>query len=114
MWGPCRRFWMLLLLLLSCIIAAGADNAEEDITIEDRIRSKKEAEEVEDVSHGLGNHIEWVKLEEGLIQAKDEDKPLMLIIHKSWCGACRGKCQITPIQKHLSHVLLYYSFEAID
>ena len=41
--------------------------------------------------HGLGEHYNWVTLSEGLEMAKEQDKPLMLIIHKSWCGACRGK-----------------------
>jgi len=40
-------------------------------------------------SNGLGEHIEWSTLEDGIKLAKETDKPLMIIIHKSWCGACK-------------------------
>jgi len=51
------------------------------------------ADEDDDASNdnnGLGNSIAWVSLEEGLNQALEEDKHLVLIIHKSWCGACKA------------------------
>ncbi|KAG0719464.1 Thioredoxin domain-containing protein 12 [Chionoecetes opilio] len=38
---------------------------------------------------GLGEGYEWHTLEEGLQLAQKTGKPLMLIIHKSWCGACK-------------------------
>lgn len=41
-------------------------------------------------ANGLGERINWMRLEEGYKVAKSEGKPLMLIIHKSWCGACKG------------------------
>jgi len=40
--------------------------------------------------NGLGERINWVSLEKGYEIAQNENKPLMLIIHKSWCGACRS------------------------
>ncbi|XP_060085660.1 thioredoxin domain-containing protein 12-like [Ylistrum balloti] len=43
-----------------------------------------------ELARGWGNDIAWVKLDDGLIQAKKENKPVMLIIHKSWCGACKS------------------------
>ncbi|CAG0880870.1 unnamed protein product [Darwinula stevensoni] len=36
---------------------------------------------------GLGEHFNWLNLEDGLRVAREERKPLMVIIHKSWCGA---------------------------
>ncbi|ODN04447.1 Thioredoxin domain-containing protein 12 [Orchesella cincta] len=42
------------------------------------------------LDNGLGKHIPWSRLDDGLAAAKDEGKPLMLIIHKSWCGACKS------------------------
>ncbi|KAG8222805.1 hypothetical protein J437_LFUL005011 [Ladona fulva] len=40
--------------------------------------------------NGLGNQYDWQTLEEGLLKAKSTKKPLMLVIHKSWCGACKA------------------------
>ncbi|XP_066964576.1 thioredoxin domain-containing protein 12-like isoform X2 [Macrobrachium rosenbergii] len=39
---------------------------------------------------GLGKDYEWHSLDDGLKLSKETDKPLMLIIHKSWCGACKA------------------------
>ena len=35
--------------------------------------------------------LPWLStdLESGLDQAKTQNKPLMLVIHKTWCGACK-------------------------
>ncbi|KAK8743787.1 hypothetical protein OTU49_001265 [Cherax quadricarinatus] len=44
----------------------------------------------EDLGNGLGENYEWYTLEDGLKISKDTGKPLMLIIHKSWCGACKA------------------------
>ncbi|XP_050719235.1 thioredoxin domain-containing protein 12-like [Eriocheir sinensis] len=44
----------------------------------------------EDAGHGLGEQYEWHTLEEGLEISRETGKPLMFIIHKSWCGACRA------------------------
>uniref|UniRef100_A0A0P4WF03 Thioredoxin domain-containing protein 12 n=1 Tax=Scylla olivacea TaxID=85551 RepID=A0A0P4WF03_SCYOL len=40
--------------------------------------------------NGLGELYEWHTLEEGLQISQKTGKPLMLIIHKSWCGACKA------------------------
>nr|CAD7444681.1 unnamed protein product [Timema bartmani] len=39
---------------------------------------------------GFGNHIYWLTLYNGLQVAQNDDKPLMLLIHKTWCGACKA------------------------
>ncbi|XP_076035510.1 thioredoxin domain-containing protein 12-like [Oratosquilla oratoria] len=42
------------------------------------------------LARGLGDAYSWVTLGDGLTKAKETGKPLMLIIHKSWCGACKA------------------------
>ena len=43
-----------------------------------------------DVSHGFGADLPWVGWENARELAKMQRKPLMLLIHKSWCGACQA------------------------
>uniref|UniRef100_A0A914RNC5 Thioredoxin domain-containing protein n=1 Tax=Parascaris equorum TaxID=6256 RepID=A0A914RNC5_PAREQ len=45
---------------------------------------------------GFGDDIEWVKWSEAKEQAKTLKKPIFLLIHKSWCGACQAiaRCYI--------------------
>ncbi len=42
-----------------------------------------------DLARGWGN-LAWVPLKEGLAQAATSEKPLMLVIWKTWCGACKA------------------------
>jgi protein-disulfide reductase (glutathione) len=42
-----------------------------------------------DKGHGWGNDIEWRTWDEAKAEAKAKNKPIMLILHKSWCGACK-------------------------
>jgi protein-disulfide reductase (glutathione) len=41
-------------------------------------------------SHGFGEAIAWRTLDEGLAEAKAEGRPLMLVVHASWCGQCKA------------------------
>lgn len=43
-----------------------------------------------DLARGWGDNIEWKTFEDGLQAAKEQNKPLMLVIHKTWCGACKA------------------------
>ena len=38
---------------------------------------------------GFGDEVEWLKLDEGLAAAKESNKLAMVVVHKSWCGACK-------------------------
>ncbi|CAL4086332.1 unnamed protein product, partial [Meganyctiphanes norvegica] len=40
--------------------------------------------------NGMGEFYEWHSLEDGLTLSSETGKPVMLIIHKSWCGACKA------------------------
>ncbi|KAK9507720.1 hypothetical protein O3M35_007511 [Rhynocoris fuscipes] len=40
-------------------------------------------------ARGLGTHIKWVPLDVGLKEAKERGRPIMVVIHKSGCNACK-------------------------
>lgn len=39
---------------------------------------------------GFGEDINWVSWEDAIETALEKDKPIFLLIHKSWCHACKG------------------------
>lgn len=40
---------------------------------------------------GFGDDLPWAAtLDEGWARARAEDKPLMVVVSKSWCGACKA------------------------
>ncbi len=45
--------------------------------------------EVSSLARGWGN-LDWVALKEGQALAAASEKPLMLVIWKTWCGACKA------------------------
>merc|ERR1711915_468383 len=40
-------------------------------------------------ARGFGDEIEWYSYSDGLAKAAETGKPLMVILHKTWCGACK-------------------------
>ena len=41
-------------------------------------------------TNGLGEGIEWKTWTEGKSIAKETGRPLMVVLHKSWCPACKS------------------------
>ncbi|PAV87939.1 hypothetical protein WR25_03715 [Diploscapter pachys] len=68
-------------LLLLNFVAAKKEKKTEPLKEE----SKK------DLSHGFLTDIDWVSFDKAVGIAKDLNKPVFFLIHKSWCGACKGK-----------------------
>jgi protein-disulfide reductase (glutathione) len=42
------------------------------------------------IAHGFGDDIEWVKWEDAIEKALEVNKPIFLLIHKTWCHACKA------------------------
>ncbi|KAJ1170162.1 hypothetical protein NDU88_002043 [Pleurodeles waltl] len=60
------------LLLLPCLHPAAASSGADSL------------------GRGFGDHIHWRTLDDGKREAAASGLPLMIIIHKTWCGACKA------------------------
>ena len=40
-------------------------------------------------ARGWNDNIEWQTYEEGLRIAGETNKPMLIVLHKTWCGACK-------------------------
>uniref|UniRef100_A0A915PGC1 Thioredoxin domain-containing protein n=1 Tax=Setaria digitata TaxID=48799 RepID=A0A915PGC1_9BILA len=47
-------------------------------------------EELKRPDKGFGDDIKWIQWDDTLSTAKLLNKPVFLLIHKSWCGACQA------------------------
>jgi len=43
-----------------------------------------------DLARGWGKNMKWVSLKEGQQMAREQNKPAMVVIHKTWCRACKA------------------------
>lgn len=46
-------------------------------------------ESLKSPGRGFGDNIKWLTFPDGEIQSKKSGKPMMLLIHKTWCGSCK-------------------------
>jgi len=83
-----RKYSPLVLLILfsSLSLCFGAKKAEDEGGNE--VEEEKDPG-VKDFSHGFGTDIDWVDWDEAISAAMEENKPIALLIHKTWCGACQ-------------------------
>eukprot|EP00043_Microstomoeca_roanoka_P011236 m.105889 g.105889 ORF g.105889 m.105889 type:complete len:158 (-) comp15136_c0_seq2:69-542(-) len=44
----------------------------------------------DDLARGWGDSVAWRTLDAGRLEAAETGKPMMIIIHKTWCGACKA------------------------
>jgi protein-disulfide reductase (glutathione) len=63
----------LLLAVVALTVTAEGDAKEND----------------EGLARGFGSDIDWVEWTKAVSIARDLNKPIFLLIHKTWCGACK-------------------------
>jgi thiol-disulfide isomerase/thioredoxin len=62
-------------------------------------------------SNGFNDEIAWRSLDEGLAEAATTHRPLMLVVHASWCSSCQA---LKPSFRDASLVGLSHDFVMIN
>ncbi|CAJ0921022.1 unnamed protein product, partial [Mesorhabditis belari] len=61
---------------------------KEEEKKEEKKEEAKEEKKEKDLSNGFAGDIDWVQWENAVEVAKEQNKPIFFLIHKTWCGAC--------------------------
>ena len=80
------RTWLasICLVFTSCIETPSAPG-------QDRSRSATRERRVATApANGFGDQIAWRTLDEGLAEAAELRRPLMLVVHAAWCSSCQA------------------------
>lgn len=77
----------ILLLIYFCFIVKVLSDEKKIVNLPDEIKEIYQ----NPLSNGFGENIDWVKWEDAIETALEVNKPIFLLIHKSWCHACKGK-----------------------
>ncbi|ETN85234.1 hypothetical protein NECAME_16850 [Necator americanus] len=56
---------------------------------------KKKKEKENPLAHGFTDEIDWVEWDRAIGVAKDLNKPIFFLIHKTWCGACKELIELS-------------------
>ncbi|KAH7724929.1 Protein Y57A10A.23 [Aphelenchoides avenae] len=84
-----RRTSLRVLSVLAVALSVFSEKTEKDIT---KIYKNP-------LANGFGDDINWVKWEDAIETALEVDKPIFLLVHKSWCHACKA-LQKTMLQSN--------------
>jgi len=76
-------YYLLLLFLLDFRVIAQIQEDQKEQ------QSPTINQEVNALSRGWGDSIKWLTLEDAIERSKVSNKPIMVIIHKTWCGSCK-------------------------
>jgi len=63
------KLFVIISILLACLAISSAES--------------------ESLARGFNENINWRTFEDGQKESQETGKPLLLLIHKSWCGACK-------------------------
>uniref|UniRef100_A0A914I9H9 Thioredoxin domain-containing protein n=1 Tax=Globodera rostochiensis TaxID=31243 RepID=A0A914I9H9_GLORO len=95
----CRRLLLLYFYCFACIFCQFFARADDETTDEaektnkiepERPNNEAETDEFKDPSGGFGMDIDWVPWPQAVSVALDLNRPIFLLVHKSWCGACQA------------------------
>jgi len=86
-----RRLRLPLVVALALASGCGASTEPEEAPSARQPAAPPRAKQAATApSNGFGAEIAWRGLDEGLAAAAADRRPLMLLIHASWCGQCKA------------------------